>query len=50
MRIRWAGERLLFGSPDRGAGLVDVEVVRDGDYLAATLPGFTAWGTVHLPR
>ena len=50
VRVRWAGDRLLFGSPERGPDLVDLEVARDGDYLVATLPAFTAWGMVHLPR
>ena len=50
VRVRWAGDRLLFGSPDRGPDLVDLDATRDGDYLVATLPAFTAWGMVHLPR
>ncbi|NYD40071.1 glycoside hydrolase family 66 protein [Nocardioides panaciterrulae] len=50
VRVRWAGERLLFGSPEHGPELVDLPAVRDGDYLVAELPAFTGWGLVHLPR
>lgn len=50
VRVRWAGDRLLFGSPDRGPELVELDVARDGDYLVAALPEFTGWGLVHLPR
>jgi dextranase len=50
VRVRWAGERLLFGSPEAGPELVDLPATREGDYLVAELPGFTGWGLVHLPR
>ncbi len=50
VRVRWAGERMLFGSPAAGPELVEVDVTRDGDYLVGELPKFSAWGLVHLPR
>ena len=50
VRVRCAGDRMLFGSPEEGPELVELPAARDGDYLVAELPAFTGWGLVHLPR
>lgn len=42
--------RVRVADPDAGGRLIELDVVRDGDFATATLPDFETWAVIHITQ